>query len=707
MRRRARQSRRPSRLQTLWRPVRQLLRRPGRWLWVWLWVWLMGLIAVMLALLVWQAYQREQEAAERQLNRDVMDAATRLSENLTAQAERLAHLPLEGLPTWRWPAQAVPLLKEYKAWLRLDWLDAQGNWVAAASSPWHPNLLTPSVHELHATCRLAINYGGAAYAASRLLWQEAGLKQEVVRLCVARAGRFVALSYSVRGVLEHMLDARFMHHRVTLADEAGSPLAAVGPLPGGSDELLTASRTLNLNGHKLQLRMDMRMPQLDVFSNQLLHIVGGLALALLGVMTLLALDYLRRRNAERELSKALAMRKAMEDSLMTGLRAHDREGRLFYVNPAFCKMVGYRRDELLGESLPVRYWPPELVEEYSRRRKRWLSGLWRQPHEGTPVIYQRKDGSRFPAMVYNAQLRNERGVRIGWMSVVVDVSEQRRVEQIMRGNEERLQATARLSAAGEMASHLSHELNQPLAVIASYATGSLNLLNATGQSQAEAMDQVRMALERIADQATRAGQIINSVRQAVRRDTGKRLPVMPVDLVGAILPLVNMHASHRDVRVKVNVPASLPAVLCAQVQVEQVLLNLARNAVQAMAQTPRHARLLLISARLCEDNSKVRFSLADRGSGIAPEVAHKLYTPFFTTRDEGMGMGLALCRTIVEQHGGAISHAPQEGGGTVFSFTLPVAHARQSDSLIGPWRSSLPGDLRSMDDSSVPPDTRS
>ena len=154
----------------------------------------MGLITVMLALLVWQAYQREQKAAERQLNRDVMDAATRLSENLTAQAERLAHLPLEGLPTWRWPAQAVPLLKEYKAWLRLDWLDTQGNWVAAASSPWHPNLLTPSVHELHATCRLAINYGGAAYAASRLLWQEAGLKQEVVRLCVARAKRFMALS---------------------------------------------------------------------------------------------------------------------------------------------------------------------------------------------------------------------------------------------------------------------------------------------------------------------------------------------------------------------------------------------------------------------------------------------------------------------------------------------------------------------------------
>ena len=166
----------------------------------------------------------------------------------------------------------MPLLKEYKAWLRLDWLDAQGNWVAAASSPWHPNLLTPSVHELHATCRLAINYGGAAYAASRLLRQEAGLKQEVVRLCVARAGRFVALSYSVRGVLEHMLDARFMRHRVTLADEAGSPLAAVGPLPEGSGELLTASRTLSLNGHKLQLRMDMRMPRLDVFSNRLLHI---------------------------------------------------------------------------------------------------------------------------------------------------------------------------------------------------------------------------------------------------------------------------------------------------------------------------------------------------------------------------------------------------------------------------------------------------
>ena len=147
----------------------------------------------------------------------------------------------------------------------------------------------------------------------------------------------------------------------------------------------------------------------------------------------------------------------------------------------------------------------------------------------------------------------------------------------------------------------------------------------------------------------------------------------------AILPLVHLHADRQNVTVEVDVPHDLPPVWCAQVMVEQVLLNLARNAIQAMSDTPPPLRSLRFSARLALSCDKVIFSVADHGCGIAPGVAPRLYTPFFTTKSEGMGLGLPLCRTVVEQHGGTLTHEANEPQGTVFSFTLPVAVAGQAE----------------------------
>ena len=175
---------------------------------------------------------------------------------------------------------------------------------------------------------------------------------------------------------------------------------------------------------------------------------------------------------------ALAFRKAMEDSLVTGLRARDLQGRTTYVNPAFCEMVGFTAEELVGTSLPAPYWPPELAGEYQKRQEIRLAGQLAPPREGFESVFMRKDGSRFTVLIIEAPLINAQGVQTGWMSAFLDISEQRRVEELSRASQERLQATARLATVGEMASLLSHELNQPLAAISSYATGSMNLLNA-------------------------------------------------------------------------------------------------------------------------------------------------------------------------------------------------------------------------------------
>jgi two-component system sensor histidine kinase DctS len=259
------------------------------------------------------------------------------------------------------------------------------------------------------------------------------------------------------------------------------------------------------------------------------------------------------------------------------------------------------------------------------------------------------------------------------MGAVLDVSEQRRVEEVSRASQERLQATARLTTVGEMASLLSHELNQPLAAISSYATGSMNLLKDAALQDPQLAETLSSAIQRIGQQAERAGKVIKSVHDFVRRRDQAREAVSPRALLDDVMPLVILQARKLGVRVVVNCPSDLPAVFCDRTMVEQVLLNLTRNGMQAMADDTPH-KVLTLAVRLATaqvSNRWLEFSVADLGHGIPEGVAEKLFTPFFTTKQEGMGLGLSLCRTVVEQHGGLLRFQPNVPCGTVFSFTLP------------------------------------
>lgn len=252
-----------------------------------------------------------------------------------------------------------------------------------------------------------------------------------------------------------------------------------------------------------------------------------------------------------------------------------------------------------------------------------------------------------------------------------------------RATQERLQATARLATVGEMASLLSHELNQPLAAISSYANGSINLLKAglmTDETAADVAGDLQMALSRIAEQSERAGRVIKSVNDFVRRRKQQREQVGAQELLAAILPLVNLQARKLSVRVVTELSPQLPKVICDRTMVEQVLLNLARNAMQAMEEIPVAQRILKIQARRIEifdadalTKTQLVWRVVDQGLGISEEVAERLFTPFFTTKSEGMGLGLSLCRTVAEQHGGSLEFEQNSPQGSVFIFTLPLA----------------------------------
>ncbi|PIT75126.1 PAS domain-containing sensor histidine kinase [Limnohabitans sp. JirII-29] len=659
-------------------PAGTLLRR-----WA-LWLLLVLLVLSMLSTLVWLAGRYEVSQVQSRIERDASDAVSDIRAALTRNVQTLQTLQFVDHTQRPWPQEAANLLREHREWLRLEWRDPDLRVIAAADTPFRAPVFakfgrSSRQPEVVQACAVARRQSGPGYGVSNYVPQNDGLGLEIMDLCLpvlsdGQLTGYTVASYALNEILAGMVGPQLTRSQeVSFTESDGTRLAKFGTPRRGS-RVFTAQQLLDLPGHAMVLRLDSWRAAPDLFPNVLTALVTAMAIALVTVLIMLARDMRRRQRVESDLADALAFRKAMEDSLVTGLRARDNQGRITYVNPAFCEMVGFSAKELLGHGIPAPYWPPEMIDEYGQRQALRLAGN-APPREGVESVFMHKNGQRIAVLIFEAPLINAQGQQTGWMSAVLDISEQRRVEELSRASQERLQATARLATVGEMASLLSHELNQPLAAISSYATGSMNLLQDVALQDPTLADMLGSAIQRIGQQAERAGRVIKSVHDFVRRRDQAREAVLPLTLLDNVMPLIILQARKLGVRVVVRCPQTLPAVLCDRTMVEQVLLNLARNAMQAMAEDTSD-KVLTLTVRPAASNAVSRwmeFLVTDVGPGIAPAVAEKLFTPFFTTKAEGMGLGLSLCRTVVEQHGGLLSHCDHTPRGTVFSFTLPQA----------------------------------
>jgi two-component system sensor histidine kinase DctS len=452
-------------------------------------------------------------------------------------------------------------------------------------------------------------------------------------------------------------------YRVEITDATGAPLAAKSRVPAEDDGV---SHTIAFDppGHGLSLVATLYQDETNLTRNLLVAAILALALAAVASIWSVRSQISRRVKAEQQLRAEHAFRKAMEDSLTVGMRARDLTGRITYVNPAFCRMVGYSQEELVGAEPPMPYWAPDDLERTLELHAVVMSG--QAPTEGFEIGLRRRDGSRFDALIYEAPLIDADGSHTGWMGSVVDITERRRAEELARQQRDKLQHTARLVVMGEMASAIAHELNQPLSAIASYATGCINRLqdgDADGQ-------QILKVLAKLSYQAQRAGHIIRRVYSFVRKSEPK---IGPCDLAAVLedcTALMRPEANRRGIRFALDIAEDLGMVEADTVQIGQVVANLARNGMEAMAATERTRRVVTIAARA--DDGGVIVSVRDAGSGIAPEIAENLFEPFFTTKEEGMGMGLNICRSIIEHHRGRLWFEPNPGGGSTFLFTLPA-----------------------------------
>ena len=530
------------------------------------------------------------------------------------------------------------------------------------------------------------------------------------------------------------------------------------------------------------------------------------ALSILTVWTLMGtLRHMRRRSQiQKALVQETNFRRAMENSMLTGMRTIDLEGRITYVNPAFCAMTGFSEEELIGCVPPYPYWPRDRLDEFNRMFQQELLG--RSPMGGIEVVMQRRDGSQFDARMYVSPLIDAQGDQTGWMTSVTNITEAKRVrdqltaaherfttvlegldaavsvvsvqrgellfanrsyrlwfganadahaqltggevmpDEVIDGDEsvddfgglptqaltnagsdtrevymdtvqkwfdvraryvqwtdgnlaqmliatditarrqaeeaaarqaEKSQFTSRLITMGEMASTVAHELNQPLAAISNYCSGLISRV----QNGAIDNEQLVGALEKTARQAQRAGQIIHRIRQFVKRSEPQRQACRVRDITDAVMELAIFEMKRRRVTLNANVANRLPQIMADPILIEQVLLNLLKNAAEAIdsAQMPQTRRLieLRVQQRKIEDQGQVvEFAVSDCGPGMKEDMLARLFEAFHSTKAEGLGIGLSLCRSIIESHHGRIKAENIYNGPTVtgcrFTFTLPI-----------------------------------
>jgi two-component system sensor kinase FixL len=381
-------------------------------------------------------------------------------------------------------------------------------------------------------------------------------------------------------------------------------------------------------------------------------------------------DITARKESEEQLQRSEAeLRLAQELANLGNYVMHAGGGGHDYYSPQLHRILGVEpgdpsiaREDYLGR------W----VHPADRKRVAEAFARMDTGHSPLDIEYQvvLRDGTvRHLHHLAQAVLDGDNRV-VKYIGTIHDITDRRRAEDDARVLQERLTHFSRLSTMGEMAAGLAHEINQPLSAIATYARACQRLI---AQPDSDT-DDVVAALEQINAQALRAGEVIRRLRNFVKNREVKREPVDCARLLEDLSTLAETDARLHNIRLRLECVESLPTVYADPIQLQQVVLNLVRNAIDAMVEAPEDRREVVLSTRLDADG-EVEVTVADRGTGLAPEATEHLFNPFFTTKASGTGLGLAISRSIVRAHGGRLWHTPNDDCGVRFHFTLPVSPA--------------------------------
>jgi two-component system sensor histidine kinase DctS len=608
------------------------------------------LFLLAMASLLWYSHREELDEQRAVLISDVLWVEQDLRFHFNQVEDKLR-------PLLQQPDQAERLTQHVNFLLNNSaGLSAVQLWQGEQLRFGQPGAITPN---LAAALKLAQASSHAVFSAPIKRDNEAQIA------VVLHQGELSAVAWiSLPRLLEQQVPWWFAHrYRLVLQDWQGQMLASKSSVDAAAAQL-SYQIPLEPPGHGVSLQVTAYRVQSSLTRNLLVAAVISLALILLYSWWRLRLNLQLKLQAEAALQQEHAFRQAMEDSLAVGMRARDLQGRIIYVNPAFCRMVGYSAEELIGSTPPHPYWDPADIATHEKIIQDMLAG--NAPLHGLATTVRHKDGHLVQTMVYTAPLIDASGVQRGWMSSVVDVSEQRRVEALTRKQEQVLQQTAKLVTMGEMASTLAHELNQPLMALSSYASAARELAREPQQQTL-----LHSTLDKIAEQAQRAARIVKRIREFVGRREMEPETTDISRMIHDAISLIAPEAKQRKIKLQIELPPILPSLQADRILLQQVLLNLINNALDACAGMEK--RQIRITAEVLE--KQLQISVCDNGKGVAAADEARLFEAFYSTKPQGMGMGLAICRSIIENHHGHLWFEPNPGGGTCFRCSLPLEAA--------------------------------
>ena len=781
-------------------------------------------IVLVLGYLRLEEYEREQEAVQR----DVEYTQQRLRLRLLERQEQLMRIAREvanrDLDAEDFLVRSEAMLNQFPELQGLAWLDDRrrirsgAGTLSAAFSVYRSPLDVPMQVYDEYTYTLVRESGQPSYL-QRL--RATGVAPELqLYIPLNERSRFSGVllaDLSVDALYRYAIPSEVTaRYAISLLDSQGALLAGTAiPSKKPSTKLLPWATPDNEYampvspvGSDLVVRGQAYRASLGVIGSGLFWLVATLSLMTAWMLIANWRHTRRRLQAQQALISETNFRRAMENSMLTGMRAMDLQGRITYVNPAFCQMTGWNEADLVGRTAPFPYWPEEDHDLLTARLQEELSG--KSSPGGFQVRVKRRDNTMFDARLYVAPLIDARGMQTGWVTSMTDITEPNRVrEQLSASHQrfttvlealdasisvaplgsdellfankayrqwfgtlanghlqmvasagmpatptasagdsfdtvdsyaglptdsladsdteagevydsalgkwlevrtrylswvdgrlaqmviatditsrrlaeeqaatqaERAQNSSRLITMGEMASSVAHELNQPLTAINNYCNGMVSRI----RDQQISPQDLLVALEKTAKQAQRAGQIIQRIRSFVKRSEPNRTPSDVSVMVSEAMELAEIELRRRNVRLNHYLAARLPVLMVDPILIEQVLVNLLRNAAESIdqAQRPTSQRLveLQVVPRQLEGKSVIEFSVQDTGCGLAPEVMSRLYEAFYSTKADGMGIGLSLCRSIVESHLGRITAENLYNGADIsgcrFSFWIPLA----------------------------------
>lgn len=625
-------------------------------------LWLLPLLASALfvaAVLVW-AYRAEvddQEARRATMIADALSSEAQLQSRLDTEMSYLQDLghQISRLPKTSAGLATNPVVVEglRRLWLSVTWLDANNRIVAhepdqkmRSGSPGKDALDSPGV-------------------SSHLMLEVKGEK------LIVRYSPTMLLRRGLPWWLTRKYD-------VQLIDGYQQMIASVDAVPLRMEAQGRETYMVLVGGNMpgAYLELTAREPTRPLWRTLPIVLASGFLILMLVATMLLRRQVRQISRAEGAWRNEAAWRQAMEDSALVGLRARDAEGRILYVNRTFCDMVGLEADQLVGLLPPMPYWPPDALDEVMLRSQRNLEG--RAPRDGYEALWCHRDGRRLNVMVFESPLIDAQGRQTGWMGSIIDITARKQLEERERHQAEAMAHQARLTTLGEVASSLAHQLNQPLTVIMGYNAGLQRmLLDAGYDNQA-----VLHALSQQGEQAAEAGRIVRRIREFLTR----RAPQREACDLGAVAhraaDLLRRDLRAAQVQMDWALAPALSQVFADPILMEQVLINLIRNAVDAMAGAGRAAGTAGGHIRITAQPGGERFvrmDVEDSGPGLDGRTVESLSAPFYSTKSDGMGMGLAICRSVIEVHHGGMDAGSSSLGGARFSFTLPVFDAALHD----------------------------